>query len=224
MMMDRQVPDSEFSAGIRKIVTLVEEVHSEGGHVVAPPVRVAAAGAVIGNPLAGVWTDDLMQLADLYCEHLGRLLTDQALRGVGHSIEAYGKGALVGLDGEIEHGSAIIHNLRFGNCVREQVEGTALLPSAEKRGGAGTVLDLAIKHKNSLEIRSHHQTFEVRIGDAPMPKEIVVWVVLASGGRPQARLPEFGSELVTEARRDSDTSFDSKQPARAVPVPDSASA
>jgi hypothetical protein len=182
---------------IRKIVTVIEEVLAEGGRSVEPPTRIAAAGAVIDNPLAGRFVEDLVPLVDAYCEPLGRLLTERALRALAEPVEAYGKGALVGLDGEIEHGSAIIHNLRFGNQVREPVQGSSLLPSAEKRSGPGASLDIAVKHKNDHTIRSHHQTFEVRIADAPRNDEIVVWVALASSGRPQSRLAEFGSELAS---------------------------
>ena len=181
--------------GIRKVVAMVEDVHEEGGRPVEPPVRIAAAGAVIANPFAGRFVEDLDPLIDIYCEPLGTLLTERALELLGGEVEAYGKGALVGIDGEIEHGSAIIHNLRFGNRVREPVEGTSLLPAAEKRGVTGAPLDLAIKHKVDHSVRSHHQTFEVRIPDAPRPDEIVIWVVLASSGRPQSRLGAFGSEL-----------------------------
>jgi hypothetical protein len=181
--------------GLRKVVTVVEDVHEEGGRAVDPPVRIAAAGAVIVNPLAGRFVDDLDPLIEVYCEPLGTLLTARALELLGGEAEAYGKGALVGIDGEIEHGSAIIHNLRFGDRVRDPVDGTSLLPSAEKRGPPGAPLDLAIKHKVDHRVRSHHQTFEVRIPDAPRPDEIVIWVALASSGRPQSRLGEFGSEL-----------------------------
>jgi hypothetical protein len=181
--------------GLRKVVTVVEDVHEEGGRAVDPPVRIAAAGAVIANPLAGRYVDDLEPLIDQYCEPLGKLLTERALELLGGEAEGYGKGALVGLDGEIEHGSAIIHNLRFGNRVREPVDGTSLLPAAEKRGAAGAPIDIAIKHKHDHSVRSHHQTFEVRIPDAPRGDEIVIWVALAAGGRPQSRLREFGSEL-----------------------------
>jgi Amino acid synthesis len=181
--------------GIRKIVGIVEDVLLEGGREVDPPVRVAAVGAVVANPFAGRWADDLEPLVDRYCEPLGTVLMERALALVGGEVEAFGKGALVGLDGEVEHGSAIIHNLRFGNRVREPVEGTSLLPAAEKRAAAGATLDLALKHKTDVTVRSHHQTFEVRIGDAPRPDEIVIWVALATAGRPQARLAAFGSEL-----------------------------
>jgi amino acid synthesis protein len=181
--------------GLRKVLVVVEDVHEESGRSVEPPVRIAAAGAVVANPLAGRYVEDLEPLIDEYCEPLGTLLTARALELLDGEVEGYGKGALVGIDGEIEHGSAIIHNLRFGDRVRDPVEGTSLLPSAEKRGPAGAPIDLAIKHKHDHRVRSHHQTFEVRIPDAPRPDEIVIWVALASSGRPLSRLGEFGSEL-----------------------------
>jgi hypothetical protein len=181
--------------GIRKLVTVVEEVQADGGRAVDPPLVVAAAGAVVENPLAGRFVEDLSPLIDAYCEPLGSLLVARALAGLGGDAEAYGKGALVGLDGEVEHGSAILHNLRFGNRVRDAVGGTSLLPSAEKCGAPGASLDLALKHTADQTVRSHHLTFEVRVPDAPRSNEIVVWIALATAGRPQARLPEFGSEL-----------------------------
>lgn len=181
--------------GLRKVVTVVEDVHEEGGRPVDPPVRIAAAGAVISNPFAGRYVEDLEPLIGEYCEPVGTLLTARALELLDAEAEGYGKGALVGIDGEIEHGSAIIHNLRFGNRVRDPVDGTSLLPAAEKRGAAGAPIDIAIKHKHDHSVRSHHQTFEVRIPDAPRADEIVIWVALASSGRPLARLREFGSEL-----------------------------
>ena len=153
---------------------------------------LAAAGAVVENPLAGCFVEELEAVVEAYCEPLGRLLTARALRALdGADVEGYG--------GEVEHGSAIIHNLRFGNLVRGQVGGSALLPSAEKRGPAGATIDLALKHKDDYTVRSHHQTFEVRVPDAPRDDEIVVWVALASSGRPLARLPTFGSELAAGA-------------------------
>lgn len=182
-------------ADIRKIVTVVEEVVSEGGRPVEPPVVIVAAGAVVANPLAGRFAEDLAPLVDAYCEPLGRLLTERALGALDGSVEGYGKGALVGMGGEVEHGSAVIHNLRFGDRVREPVEGTSLLPSAEKRGAPGASLDIPLKHKTDHTVRSHHQTFEVRIPDAPAADEIVIWVALATSGRAHARLAPFASEL-----------------------------
>jgi hypothetical protein len=180
---------------VRKLVTVVEEIAVEGGRAVEPPVRIAAAGAVVANTLAGGYAEDVQPLVEAYCEHLGRLLAERGLEALGGTAEAYGKGALVGLEGEVEHGSAIIHNLRFGNHVRERVDGTSLLPAAEKRGAAGAPLDIPLKHTTDQTVRSHHQTFEVRVPDAPGAREIVVWVAFASSGRPHARLAPFASEL-----------------------------
>jgi hypothetical protein len=185
--------------GLRKVVTVVEDVVREGGEPVEPPTRLVAAGAVVQNPFAGRYVADLQPLIDRYCEPLGELLTARALELLGAAAEGVGKGALVGLDGDVEHGSAIIHNLRFGNHVRDAIGGTALLPAAEKRGAAGAPLDIAIKHKDDHTVRSHHQTFEVRVPDAPCPDEILIWVALASGGRPHARLGAFGSELTADS-------------------------
>lgn len=181
--------------GLRKVVTVVEDVVREGGEPVEPPTRLVAAGAVVENPFAGRYVGDLEPLIEQYCEPLGELLTARALELLGGAAEGVGKGALVGLDGDVEHGSAIIHNLRFGNKVRDAIEGTALLPAAEKRGVAGASLDIAVKHKDDHTVRSHHQTFEVRIPDAPRADEIVIWLALATAGRPHARLGAFGSEL-----------------------------
>jgi hypothetical protein len=181
--------------GLRKVVTIVEDVVREGGEPVDPPTRMVAAAAVIANPFAGRFVDDLQPLIDAYCEPLGEILARRTLELLGAPADGVGKGALVGIDGDIEHGSAIIHNLRFGNKVRDAISGTALLVAAEKRGPAGATIDLPLKHKDDHTVRSHHQTLEVRIPDAPRADEIVVWIALGSSGRPHARLGAFGSEL-----------------------------
>jgi hypothetical protein len=163
-------------------------VHREGGRDVEPPTRIAAVGAVIANPLSGSYVEDLEPLIDTYSEPLGELLTARALELLGAPAEGFGKGALVGLDGDVEHGSAIIHNLRFGNHVRDAVSGTTLLPAAEKRAAAGATLDLAIKHVTDQTVRSHHQTFEVRVPDAPRADEMVLALVMTTGPRVHARV------------------------------------
>ena len=185
----------EVLTGLRKIVTVIEDVYVEGGRDVRPAVRVAAVGAVLENFLAAEFVEDLAPLIEAYCEPIRRMLSERAADAIDGTAEGYGKGALLGVYGEIEHGSAIIHNLRFGNLLRSAISGTSLVPSAEKRGAPGAPLDIAIKHKTDHRTRSHHQTFEVRIPDAPRATEIVIWAALASRGRPQARLPEFGSEV-----------------------------
>ena len=110
-------------------------------------------------------------------------------------VEAFGKAALVGIGGEVEHGSAIIHNLKFGNQFRDACGGTELLPAAEKVGLAGTSIDMALKHKLDAKTRSHHQTVTFQIPDAPLPREIVIACAAANQGRPLARLATFGAEV-----------------------------
>lgn len=175
---------------VRKLVTYVEDYMHEGGREQKPPIRVAAAMAVVNNPFVGRYVEDLSDpLVEEYAPVLGRLLGLAAIEALaGAEVEAYGKGALVGEAGEIEHGSAIIHTLRFGNPFRDAANGTALLPSAEKRGGCGSPLDIALKHKHDHAVRSHHWTFEVRVPDAPRADEILVVCAAASAGRPNARI------------------------------------
>lgn len=179
-------------AGVRKYVTVTEEILREGQKDAAVPWRLAAAMAVVDNPLTDRYSQDLTPIIDLYSDMLAEELGHRALAALGidgTQVEAFGKGALVGLDGEIEHGSAIIHTLRFGNPIRRLCDNAeSLLPSAEKRGVAGATLDLALKHKRNVEIRSHHMTFEVRIPDAPRPNEIVIAFAVSTTGRVHARI------------------------------------
>lgn len=186
---------------IRKLVTVVEEVLADGGRPVAQPVKVAVAMAVIRNPYAGQFVADLMPMVNAFAPALGELLGQRAVAALGLPVEAYGKGALVGLAGEVEHGSALIHTLRFGDPFRAAAGGTTLLPSAEKVGPAGASLDLALKHKLDQKIRSHHQTFEVRIPDAPRPDEIVIACAVASSGRPHPRSGSLHAELAAKGER-----------------------
>jgi hypothetical protein len=180
---------------IRKVHTAVEEILLEGGRPVKRPARSAVAAAVVTNPCAGTWHEDLDVLVDAYCDELGELLATRVVELVGGApIEAYGKGAIVGSAGEVEHASAIIHNLRFGNHFRSRVDGaTTLLPAVEKRGLPGVVFDVPLKHVVDAATRSHHQSIEVRIADAPQADEIVVVLAAAISGRPQERLVAFGT-------------------------------
>ncbi len=180
---------------IRKLWTGVEDVLLEGGRPVKRPYRVAAAAAVVTNPLAGAWHESLDALVDEYCDQLGELLAMRVVDALGDDpIEAYGKAAIVGTAGEVEHGSAIIHNLRFGNAFRTRVgDATTLLPAVEKRALPGAVFDVPLKHVADPSMRSHHQTIELRIADAPQAGEIVIALVGAISGRPQERLVAFGT-------------------------------
>jgi len=180
---------------VRKIVTVVEEIHTEGGREVSPPARVAVVAAVIANPWAGQgFVENLAPGIDDNASDLGALLAPLVIEALGSTAEAYGKAAIVGLDGEIEHGSALIHTLKFGNHFRDAANATTLLPAVEKRAAAGTVFDIPLKHITDATIRSHHQSVEVRIADAPHPGEIVVGLAAATQGRPQQRLADLSTE------------------------------
>ena len=180
---------------IRKIVTVVEEIRTEGGREVWPPARVAVVAAVIENPWAGQgFVEDLNPGIEANASDLGALLAPQVLEALESPVEAYGKAAIIGLDGEVEHGSALIHTLKFGDHFRKAAEATTLLPAVEKRGAAGVVFDIPLKHITDATIRSHHQTIEVRIADAPHPGEIVIALAAAAQGRPQQRLAPLSTE------------------------------
>lgn len=191
---------------LRKIVTMVEETYIEGEKKADNPVRIAIAAAVLKNPFAGRYVEDLNPLINEYSKQYGRLLPKKALEALdikGEECEAYGKGALVGLEGEIEHGSAIIHTMTFGNEFREECgNAKTLLPSAEKRAGAGSTIDLAIKHKMDPKIRSHHMSFEFRIPDAPKNDEIIVIAAVTDSGRAHPRIGSLHDELAAQGEID----------------------
>ena len=182
---------------IRKLFTIVEETHREGEQEVKPPTRKAAAIAVIQNPFAGRHVDDLEELVAIG-EMLGGLLGKRAVRALGIApgeAESYGKAAIVGEDGELEHAAAILHP-KLGAPFRVAVEkGAALIPSAKKRGGMGAAIDVPVGHKDAAFVRSHFDAMEVRVPDAPCRDEIVVAVVVTDSGRP---LPRIGGLKASE--------------------------
>jgi hypothetical protein len=175
---------------IRKLVVTVEETRSEMGRAVVPPSRKAVAVAVIANPLAGAWHDDLSPLIEIG-EELGALLGRRAVEALGippQRIESYGKAAMVGERGELEHAAAILHPA-LGAPLRAEVGGgAALVPSAKKRGGPGQSLDVPLGHKDAAYVRSHFDAVEVRLADAPAADEILVAVALTDSGRPHPRV------------------------------------
>ena len=179
-----------MKAEIRKIVTIVEETHREIGRPVAPPTRRAAAVAVIANPFAGRYVEDLGLLIEIG-EELGALLAARAVAALGVSgaaVESYGKAAAVGENGELEHAAAILHP-KLGAPVRKALgKGAALIPSSKKRGGPGVALDIPLGHKDAAFVRSHFDGMEVRIADAPRADEILVAVAVTDSGRPLARV------------------------------------
>ena len=175
---------------IRKFVTVVEETAREMGRAVEPPTRKAVAAAVIANPCAGRYVEDLDELMAAGAE-LGRILGERAVAALGvapAAIESYGKAAIVGEAGEWEHAAALLHP-RLGKPLRQAVEhGAALVPSAKKMGGLGTPIDVPLGHKDAAYVRSHFDAIEVRINDAPRANEIVVAVAVTDSGRPLARV------------------------------------
>ena len=177
-------------ADIRKIVVTVEETRREMGKEVSPATRKAVAAAVIKNPFAGLYAENLEDLMAIG-EELGGLLGEKAVAALGvtpHDIESYGKAAIVGEKGEWEHAAAILHP-RLGKPLRAAVEkGAALVPSAKKIGGLGAAIDVPLGHKDAAFVRSHFDAVEIRIPDAPRGDEIVVAVAVTDSGRPLARV------------------------------------
>lgn len=176
---------------IRKLVTLHEDVLQEQGRPTREPVRKAAVAAVVRNPwLDHEFVEDLQpavqELAPVLAIELSTRLIE-TLGGVDR-IEAFGKAAIVGLDGEIEHGSALIHTPHFGNLFRELVEGTSIIVFSDDRLPAGSSLTVPMWHKTAAATRSHYQTIGVRIPDAPRPDEIVIVAAASTGGRPHPRI------------------------------------
>ena len=184
---------------IRKIVTIVEEVRIEAAQTIHPPCRRAAAVAVIENPYAGQYSKDLEKLI-VIGEELGSILGEACVNALGidpKSVQSYGKAALVGENGELEHAAAILHP-RLGKPLRAAVEkGAALVPSNKKRGGVGHPVDVPLGHKDAAYVRSHFDGMEVRVNDAPRADEILVALALAGSGRP---LPRVGGLTHEEAK------------------------
>ena len=179
-----------MKAVIRKLITVVEETAMEGGRNVTPPTRRAAAIAVIENPFAGKYVEDLSPLIAIG-EELGELLAVRAVAALGiegPNAQSYGKAAAVGENGELEHAAAILHP-KMGAPVRKVLgKGAALIPSSKKRGGPGLVLDVPLGHKDAAYVRSHFDGIEIRVADAPRAGEILVAVAVTDGGRPLPRV------------------------------------
>jgi hypothetical protein len=191
--------EAAMPAKIRKIVVQVDEVRSEMGRAVSPPTRKALAMAVIDNPYAGRYSDNLDELVAIG-EELGALLGQRCVQALGiqpGQAHSYGKAAIVGEAGELEHAAAILHP-KLGAPLRQAVErGAALVPSAKKQGGLGTAVDVPLGHKDAAFVRSHFDAMEARIADAPRANEIVVAVVVTDSGRP---LPRIGGLQVSQIK------------------------
>ena len=183
---------------IRKLVTVVEEIQEDGGHRLEKPLRKVAAVAVIENPLAGRFVEDLQELVKTG-EELGDLLGGRAVAALGAAVHSYGKAAIVGVDGEYEHAAAILHPT-LGTPFRAVVGGgKAIIPSAKKLGGPGTTIDVPLHYKDAAFVRTHFDAMEVRLNDAPRAGEILVALVVTDGGRPHARV---GGLTVAAAKKE----------------------
>jgi len=184
-------------AKIRKLIVQVDETRIEMGKPVDPPTRRALAMAVIENPFAGRYEENLDALISIG-EELGGLLGDKCVAALGIApgdAQSYGKAAIVGEAGELEHAAAILHP-KLGAPLRKAVEkGAALVPSSKKRGGLGTAIDVPLGHKDAAFVRSHFDAMEARVADAPRANEIVVAVVVTDSGRP---LPRIGGLQANE--------------------------
>jgi len=175
---------------VRKYQTVVEETLREIGKEIDPPTRKATAMAVISNPFAGGYEEDLSLLMDIG-EELGDVLGRKAVAALGiepPTAESYGKAAIVGSNGELEHAAAILHP-KLGKPLRAAVgKGAALVPSVKKMGDMGTAIDVPLGHKDAAYVRSHFDGMEVRVADAPRADEIVVCVSVTDSGRPLPRV------------------------------------
>jgi hypothetical protein len=177
---------------IRKMIVCVEQTHIEMGQTLkgAATQKRALAMAVIENPYAGKYAENLDLLVEIG-EKLGALLGEQCVKALGVSpadTHSYGKAAIVGEAGEIEHAAAILHP-KLGAPLRIAVEkGAALVPSAKKIGGLGSAIDVPLGHKDAAFVRSHFDAIEARVSDAPRANEIMVAVAVTTAGRPLARV------------------------------------
>ena len=179
-----------MQANIRRIVVQVDEVLTENGQAVSPPTRRALAMAVIENPFAGRYVQDLEKLIAIG-EELGGLLGERCVQALGikpSEAQSYGKAAIVGEAGELEHAAAILHP-KLGAPLRVAVEkGAALVPSSKKMGVMGTAIDVPLGHTDAAYVRTHFDAIEARVTDAPRANEIVVCVAVTDSGRPNPRV------------------------------------
>ena len=184
---------------IRKVYTAIEETRIEGGKKVDNPIKMITTMAVIKNPWAGRgYVENLKPEIDEYAPQIGELLVAELFKHIDSAddVEAFGKAAVVGVDGEVEHASAFIHTLKFGNKFRDAVKGTSILSFTNKRGGAGSAVLIPMVHKTDESERSHFITFEASIPDAPRADEIVVAIGASTGGRPHPRTGNRHQDMV----------------------------
>ena len=182
---------------LRKTMLFVEEIHHDGGPVPAMPRRRAAIVALVQNPFAGGYTEDLQSAMD-DLKPLGLMLTDQLIEAMGgiEGIDGYGKAAMAGENGELEH-TALWH-VPGGYAMRERLgEAKAIVPSSMKQGGVGTRIDIPLGHINAAYVRSHFDGMEVGVPDGPRADELLFALAMSRGGRVHARMGGLAVEDVT---------------------------
>lgn len=183
---------------IRKYAAFIEDILIEGGKPAERPLRIASVAAVLRNPWAGRgFVDDLGPEIRALAPILGAEMVDRLmpLVGGGGAVEAFGKTAIVGVNGEIEHGSALIHTLRFGNFLRDAVKSSEFIPFTNKRGGPGNSITFPLRHISQGGARSHFLTAEFSVADAPAADEILIAIGVATGGRPHARIGDRYTDM-----------------------------
>lgn len=172
---------------IRKIVTFIDDGLTEASLAVTPPYRKVAVAAVISNPYAGRYSEDLSEIID-FSVQLGDLLSSRLVAAMDGPVHSYGKSSLVGMNGEVEHGHAFL-TTPMADRFREAVGGgKAWIQSTGKRGAPGTIIDVPLAHKDALKVRSHYDTMTISLPDAPGPDEVLIVIAAANRGRPNFRL------------------------------------
>ncbi len=184
---------------IRKYYLTIEESFRDGEKPLEKPLKKAAAAVVFKNPFAGKYVEDLTLLYQ-WSEELAPLLTNKALQAAGidkTAVESYGKAAIIGCKGELEHAAAVLHP-KLGKPFREEVNGgKSIIPSAKKMGFPGCAIDVPLHHKDAAYVRSHFDAMEVRLPDAPRDDEILLIIAVTDGGRPHPRIGGLKKEEIT---------------------------
>ncbi len=183
---------------LRKVVSFVEDVRRDGERDVSSIFKLIGVAAVLTNPWTGRgFVEDLKPEIHDVGPKLGELLTAQLLdlAGGGAAVEGYGKAAVVGTSGELEHASALIHTLRFGNYFRRAVDAKTYLAFTNTRGGPNAPISIPLMHKHDEGMRSHYLTVQFSVPDAPAPDEIVVALGASIGGRPHHRIGDRHQDL-----------------------------
>lgn len=192
-----QENESDTASEIRKVVVYREQIVTESGTAPARPAQQATVAVVLRNPWAGTGSSqDLAAQSQRIAPMLAQVVTDKLIDALGEvdGIEAFGKAAIVGTAGEVEHGAALIHTPFFGNLMREILGGESIICFADTRADAGAALVVPIWHKTAAATRSHYQTVTTRVSDAPRADELVIVAAASTGPRPHPRIGDRSTD------------------------------